>query len=349
MTRSEYVIRIFIALGIFALAGAVWMLSDLLLLLFGASLVAVLIRSVADPLQELTSIGPTPALVISVLAICALIGGSVALLGPALKQQMTELINQLPTAWTALSDRFQLGPISELLKDAGTSSLGTLATRMFSFGSTIVGAVASLALVVFGGLYIAAAPQSYRDGMISLVPMDLRPLARQTLDECGEGLRRWLSGQLVAMFIIGSLTGLGLWFAGVPSSLALGLIAGLFAFVPIFGPFLAFIPTLIMASSQGPTTLAWAAGVFLLVQQIEGNLITPLVAQKTVAVSPALGLFAVVAAGVLFGIPGLLMGFPLIVVADIAVRRLYVRETLDEPVEILGETATDSAAGKHPD
>ena len=52
ITRSEYVIRIFIALGIFALAGAVWMLSDLLLLLFGAILVAVLIRSVADPLQE---------------------------------------------------------------------------------------------------------------------------------------------------------------------------------------------------------------------------------------------------------------------------------------------------------
>ena len=64
MTCSEYVIRIFIALGIFALAGAI--------------LVAVLIRSVADPLQELTSNGPTPALVISVLAICALIGGSVA-------------------------------------------------------------------------------------------------------------------------------------------------------------------------------------------------------------------------------------------------------------------------------
>ena len=146
------------------------------------------------------------------------------------------------------------------------------------------------------------------------------------------------------MLLIGVLTGLGLWIAGVPSSLALGLIAGLFAFVPIFGPFLAFIPTVIMAASQGADTLAWAAAVFLVVQQIEGNLIAPMVAQKTVAVPPALGLFAVVAAGVLFGVPGLLVGFPLIVVTDIAVRRLYVRETLDEPVEILGETATDTAS-----
>lgn len=204
--------------------------------------------------------------------------------------------------------------------------------------------MASLALVLFGGLYLAAAPRTYRDGLIALVPADLRPVALRALHECGEGLRRWLSGQLVAMLLIGVLTGLGLWIAGVPSSLALGLIAGLFTFVPIFGPFLAFIPTVIMAASQGADTLAWAAAVFLVVQQIEGNLIAPMVAQKTVAVPPALGLFAVVAAGVLFGVPGLLVGFPLIVVTDIAVRRLYVRETLDEPVEILGETATDTAS-----
>lgn len=105
---------------------------------------------------------------------------------------------------------------------------------------------------------------------------------------------------------------------------------------------MALVPTLIIAASQGPSTLAWAAGVFFLVQQLEGNFITPMMAERTVAVSPALGLFAVVAAGVLFGIPGLLFGFPLVVVADIVVRRLYVRETLDEPVEILGQQATES-------
>lgn len=237
MSRPEFVVRSFIIVGVLAIAAATWMLSDILLLLFGAILVAVLLRSVADPIERATSLGPTLALAIAVVVIGAVVATSIALLGPALSEQMVQLMDRFPAAWTSLSNRFQLGALPDVLKDASTSSLGSLAARMFSWGSTIVAAIASLALVVFGGLYLAAAPQTYRNGVIALVPGHLRAVAKKTLNECGEALRRWLSGQLVAMLLIGVLTGLGLWVVGVPSALALGLIAGLFAFVPIFGPF----------------------------------------------------------------------------------------------------------------
>jgi predicted PurR-regulated permease PerM len=73
------------------------------------------------------------------------------------------------------------------------------------------------------------------------------------------------------------------------------------------------------------------------VQQIESNLIMPLVSGRAVVVPPAVGLFAVVAIGVLFGPLGLLLGYPLAIVTDVAVRKLYVREALGEDVDVAGE------------
>jgi predicted PurR-regulated permease PerM len=81
----------------------------------------------------------------------------------------------------------------------------------------------------------------------------------------------------------------------------------------------------------------WALGLVVIVQQVESNLIMPLVSGHAVQLPPAVGLFAVVAMGVVFGPLGLVLGYPLAVVVDVAVRRLYVRETLGEPVEIAAE------------
>jgi predicted PurR-regulated permease PerM len=77
--------------------------------------------------------------------------------------------------------------------------------------------------------------------------------------------------------------------------------------------------------------------VLVVVQQVESNLIMPLIADRMVSIAPAVGLFAVVAMGVLFGPLGLLLGFPLAIVFDVAVRRLYVRDTLGQPVQIVGK------------
>ena len=107
----------------------------------------------------------------------------------------------------------------------------------------------------------------------------------------------------------------------------------------IIGPILAAIPALLIASTQDWQTVLLALAVLVVVQQVESNLITPLIADRMVSIAPAVGLFAVVAMGVLFGPLGLLLGFPLAIVFDVAVRRLYVRDTLGERVEIMGKPA----------
>jgi predicted PurR-regulated permease PerM len=150
-------------------------------------------------------------------------------------------------------------------------------------------------------------------------------------------LRLWLTAQLIAMIIVGVLTAAGLWLIGLPSALALGLISGLAEFVPVVGPVASVIPGLLIASSFGLETMLWTLAVYIIVQQVESNLVMPLLIGQAVNIPPALALFAVVGLSVLLGPLGLLFAFPLTVVADVAVRRLYVRDTLGEEVEITAE------------
>ena len=165
----------------------------------------------------------------------------------------------------------------------------------------------------------------------------MQPNVADTVDDAGEALRLWLGAQLLAMIIVGVMIGAGLAIIGVPSALGLGFIAAMLEFVPIVGPIVAAVPALLLASTQSTEMVAWTLGLFVIVQQIESNVIMPLVSGRVVKLPPAVGLFAVVAIGILFGPLGLLLGYPLAIVMDVAVRRLYVRDALGEDVEIAGE------------
>ncbi len=141
----------------------------------------------------------------------------------------------------------------------------------------------------------------------------------------------WL-GQLVAMAAVGIATGVGLYLLGVPSALALGVLAGLLEFVPFVGPLLAFVAAFAIALSEGLTLAVLVVLLFAGIQQMEGNILVPLVQQRAVDLPAALSLFGLVAFGVLFGPLGILLGVPLTVVALVAAKHLYVRPFADRHV-----------------
>ncbi|HET9199563.1 MAG TPA: AI-2E family transporter, partial [Dehalococcoidia bacterium] len=122
-----------------------------------------------------------------------------------------------------------------------------------------------------------------------------------------------------------------------PAALALALLAGLAQFVPLIGPIVAAVPALLIALSEGWQIVLWTLMLYVAIQQVESNVITPLVQRQAVSLPPAVTLFAVVAFGLLFGPLGLLVAPPLAVVALVAVKKLWVRETLGEPTEVPGE------------
>ena len=183
-------------------------------------------------------------------------------------------------------------------------------------------------LVVFLSLYLALDPQGYREGFLRLLPPDTRPRVRSALGASGVALRQWLVGQLGAMAAVGILTATGLWLAGVPLAIPLGILSGLLDFVPVVGPFVAAIPGVLIAFSRSPELALYALLVYVGVQFFEGHVIIPLAQKWAVALPPAIGLLGLVAFGIVFGPAGVLFAMPLTVVAVVLVRRLYV-----EPLE----------------
>jgi predicted PurR-regulated permease PerM len=192
-------------------------------------------------------------------------------------------------------------------------------------------------LVVIAGIYMASRPESYRDGFLLLFPARIRRRIGEATDGVWNALRHWLVGQVVAMLFVGVLVTLGLAILGVPSALALGFIAGLADFVPMVGPILALAPAVLLGLSVSPATALWVIVLYFVVQQIEGNIVTPLVQRRAVDLPPVITLFALIAFGVLFGPLGVVFATPLAVAVVVAVRQLYIRDTLGEETSVPGE------------
>jgi predicted PurR-regulated permease PerM len=334
--ETRFVRKILIVGAAVAFAALVWSLREILLLVFASVLLAVILRFIAEILSARTGMTNSWSLVVGGCVVLGLIAAVITLFGTQLAGQFNVLASQLQSVERTVAGYFGVSSAKDLLSE---SSLGSLFVQALSWGTTAIAATAGLLLVIVGGVYMAIDPDIYRDGLIKLVPPEWQPRIRATLDDAGEALRMWVGAQLLAMVIVGVLIAIGALLIGIPSALALGLIFGLTEFVPVIGPIAGAVPIVLVAIGQSWEMALWAAGLVVLVQQLESNLIMPLVSGRAVQLPPAVGLFAVVAMGVVFGPLGLVLGYPLAVVFDVAIRRLYVRQTLGEDVEIAAETS----------
>ena len=203
--------------------------------------------------------------------------------------------------------------------------------------SRTLGVVANVFVILFIGIYGAAAPQSYVSGVVHLTPQRHRDRAHEVLDALSHALRWWLVGRLTMMTVVGIMTTLGLWLAGVPTPLALGLLAALLSFVPYIGPILSFIPAVLVAMMVSLTTALYVAIVFGVVQTLESYIITPLVQQRAVSLPPVILITAQIAMGVIAGATGVLLAAPLAICVIVLLQMLYVEDVLGDSVRVLGQ------------
>ncbi len=305
-----------IACAVIALFAAAWVISDVLLLVFAAILVAVGLHGAASAVVRYTGCPPKAALAIVCLSVAGFLAAVSYLFGNIISAQVTELFHRLPSAWQTFQDEFHLrGMMDDLMRraEASAPSGATVLSAVRGFTTNVANALLGVFLVVVGGLYFALQPKMYRDGLLSLLPQERRAEASARLDNVGEALRCFLKAQLIAMVVVGLLSGVGLAVLGIPAALALGLFAGLAEFVPMVGPVMAAIPALLLALTVGFEQTLYTLILFVVVQQVESNIISPVLQQEMVSLPAAVTLFAVVAFGTLLGPIGLLLATPLTV------------------------------------
>jgi predicted PurR-regulated permease PerM len=338
MRDAEFIRKFLIALGLLVLALLLWKLSDVLLLAFGAVLVAIILHAAADGLVRYLKVPDRWGLMVAGLLILVAFIGLGALFGTQVRAQFSNVVERLPSAVDNFSKNLGIGPVSDDISEMiSNASNGGLAARLAGIGGAILDGLANFLLVVIAGIYIAADPRLYTRGLVKLFPKNQHERVESSLDASGQLLRLWLISQLIAMACVALLSTSAYWLIGLPSPIGLGLIAGIMDFIPFLGPILGALPAVLIAFSVSGEAALWTMGAVLVIQQIEGNVIQPLVARSMISVPPAMALFAILVGSILFGTLGLIFGFPLAIVTYVLVKKLYVRETLGEQTEVPGE------------
>jgi predicted PurR-regulated permease PerM len=235
------------------------------------------------------------------------------------------------------------GEITDKIRNVDFSSI---LTRVGGYFSSTVGALGNFFILILLAIYLASEPRFYARGLTKLFPIDARARAYEVLTEIGTTLSWWLIGKTISMLFIGLLTWIGLWILGVPLALTLGLIAGLLSFIPNFGPIFSAVPAILLAFIESPMSALYTLILFVLVQIIESNLVTPYIERQTVELPPALTVFAQLALGVIIGGVGLILATPILAFIVVIVQSVYIGDVLgDKNTQVEEKELDEGTAG----
>ncbi len=339
LTTTEFAKRTAIVIGLTLIPLLFWYLFDVILIVVGAILIATLLRLVAEPLASWCKLPRPTALIVSGLFLAAVVGGIGYLFGTRISSEFSDVVSRANTALTSITKSLQgSGSGRMLLSHMGGSgfSLPLFITSIFSLSARVLEAVV---VTVIMGAYLAAQPKLYSEGLITLFPQRSRPYAAETLEDIAAGVRLWLIGQLIQMLLIGALSAGAVWLIGLPSPLALGAIAGIAELVPYVGPVIAAVPAILVAFTQDNHLVVWTIAAYLAIHQIEGNIVVPLVQRHMIYIPPAVMLLGIVTVVFAFGNAAVVFASPIAVIAYIAIKKIYVRDSLGEPTVLPGEQA----------
>jgi len=269
---------IILAIGLVVLVLILWRIRDVAIVTFGGVIVAVLLRGVALPLSRKTNLSEAYSLVIALVSLGILIALFGWFFGSQTANEIGQMQRLIPEALTRLKNSLQGSTFGQPLLEAikHTPADAKFISGMGIAAGAMLGGLADFLLMVFLGIYFAFSPRVYIEGFLYLIPPLYRDRVGRALVDAGDALRKWLVVQFYAMIIIGVLVGVTLAIIGVPLALLLGVIAGLLEFIPVVGPLLFTAPALLVAFTQGPTTVFYVLLVYCGLQQIESNFITPL-------------------------------------------------------------------------
>lgn len=320
-----------------ALAVLSWpVLRAVVALVAGAAALAFLLAPLCRRLEG--ALGAGLAASACLLGLLILLAALLWLLAPALVRQAADLISALPAALQALR---ALGEkLSAWLREVGLENarmpqldMGGLgdgvlrfAAGTVSFAGGVANAVSQISMAAVLSAFLLIDRKNLLLRLELCVPLRLRATAVRMGAAAGREVRLYLRAQAMVSLAVGALSALGLWLAGVRSALALGLLVGLFNLIPYFGPVLGAVPALAAALTSGWQTAAFAAVVLVIVQQLDGLLISPRVMGALTGLGPAAVLVGVFAGGCALGVPGMLLALPAMMVFRTCVRVFVQRD-----------------------
>lgn len=338
----DFVYRVVLIILILAITLGLWYLRGALMLVFFTVIIAV---ALSGPVGILKRRGWSHTQ--AVLAVIGAVLGLLFLLSliilPAFIRQISDLVEQLPSAWDDAQGRYNeaVEDVAFLPKlDAETlgqsdfgdillSQVSTASRSILPFLNNIGGLFTNLLIIIVLSIYLLAEPRIYVEGLLTLAPRNYRPRAYEILQELVKAIRLSVGAQVLAMFIVGTLAYIGLTVIGVDNALALAVISGLLNFIPTFGAIIALLIAAVFTLATDADKLIPVIIWYLILQQAESNVITPRVVKNALELPGAVIIVTQIIAGALFGFLGIMLAVPLIAVILVLVRELYVYDILN--------------------
>ena len=271
----------------------------------------------------------------TLLSALAVVAGILALIIPTFIDQANEFVDDVPTIVHDLEETIgditgnrpsEVGDSIQSFLERYTDKPERLIGPITSIGFSVAGVFGALIVMLITAYFMAVRPQPLVDGLLRLVPPSRRRHALHVMERLRGAWIGWLKGVVVDMFVTGTLLYIGLTIVGLDFAILFAVITALLVVVPYFGAIVGAVPPVLFAFTDSPGKALAVLLVYILVQQIESNMIVPLVMSRTTRLHPALIAIGVVMVGQLFGIVGLFVAVPIISAAVILTEEIWVRE-----------------------
>ncbi|MEO7043489.1 MAG: AI-2E family transporter [Gemmatimonadaceae bacterium] len=368
VARATIVVML-VALGAFVVFRA----HNLIFVAFFGLLLGLAVSAGATRLRRF-GIGQGFGAALIVAAAIALLIGFGAWTGPTVRTQYRELKQRLPEAFVKLDawlgqrqgglvgtllsnepDSLTVAPVARQRADTNAAKgeiipdslvhVRALREQILARGTgangfifpvlhSTVEVVAGIVIIFFLAVYIGADPSLYRKGILGLMPHRVRVRGEQVLDAITVALRRWLVTQLIAMVVMGVVATGVLTVLNVRAALPLGILSGLLQFVPMAGPIISAVPAIAMGFVDSPQKAAAVLVAFYVIHFLETHLLIPLLMKEGVDLPPVLTVLTQAVMALAFGIVGLFVAVPLLVLAMILVKMLYVEDVIGDPTPL---------------
>lgn len=325
-------------LGILVLVFALWSIRNVI----GILLFSIVIASVLMPAVNWMQRRRVPralAIALLYLGVIGLLTLAVIMFGKLVTEQIRDLAANIPLYYNRAVDAL-FGQFAGDL--AFAEALQKILQSLNQFLGRVSTEVATGTISLFGGLfsfigifvltfYMLLEVDSFKKFMNAVAPVNYLPYLHHLVDRVQERLSGWARGQMLLSLIIGAASYLGLTFLGVDYALSLALIAGLTELVPVAGPILGAVPAVLVAFGQSPTLALAVLILYLVIQQLENNIIVPRVMAKTTGLNPIVVLVAVLVGAKLAGFVGVILAIPLTLIGDAFLEDFFKEGGEEEP------------------
>jgi len=323
----------YIILAVVALI--VWYAHDTLLLVFAGILLALALRTAAEFTAKTFHMRIVWAVWVTAIAGLVLVGVAMAAVGNAAATQIAALRDTLPGALTDLLQHLRTTPIGIWIANnlphasAVIPDMAHLLSHAGGILSGALGAIVAIFVIAFVSIAGALEPELYVNGLVQLFPANRRARIRSVFIEIGHTLCTWFIARLFTMAVTATLVTVGLTILHIPLAVGLGVLAGMLAFIPNIGAFIAAAPAVVLAFVQNPTAALEVAIMYLIVHVLDDFVVAPVVERKVVKLPPILTLVAQIILSVASGAAGVMLAAPLVAASIVIVRRLWVEDVAD--------------------